>query len=81
MQQTERLTTAIQEKRPNRKHGDLLLQENSHMTKEAIEARGWEVLPIQPYSLEWAPSDFHLFPSLSNAMREDSSNIDAELRA
>ena len=82
----ERLKTAIQEKRPNRQHGVLLLHDNAplhiaNMTKEALQTHGWEVLPHLPYSPDLAPTDFHLFRSLSNAMRRVSFNTDAELRA
>ena len=51
------------------------------MTKEAIKTNGWEVLPHPPYSPDLAPRDFHLFRSLSNAMREVSFYTDAALRA
>ena len=82
----ERLKTAIQKKRPNRQHGVLLLQDNArphitNITKEAIQAHDWEVLPHPPYSPDLAPKDFHLFRSLSNAMREVLLNTAAELIA
>ena len=51
------------------------------MTKEAIQTHGWEVLPHPPYSPDLAPTDFHLFRSLSNAMHGISFNNDAELKA
>ena len=51
------------------------------MTKEAIKTNGWEVLPHPPYSPDLAPTDFHLFRSLSNVMRGVSFDSDAELRA
>ena len=38
------------------------------------------MLPQLPYSPDLAPTDFHLFRSLSNAMRGVSFNSDAELR-
>ena len=50
------------------------------MTKEAIQTHGWEVLPHPPYSPDLAPTDFHLFRSLSNVMGEMSFNNDAELK-
>ena len=75
---------AIHEKRPNRQHGVLLLHDNARphiadMTKEAIQTHSWEVLLHPPYSPDLAPTDFHLFRSLSNAMF--LFNNDAELRA
>ena len=81
IQQMERLNTAIQEKRPNRQHEVFLLHDNArpHITKEAIQMHGWELLPHSPYSPNLAPTDFHLFRSYSNAMREVSFNTDAEI--
>ena len=72
-------------KRPNRQHNVLLMHGNArphvaNMTKEAIQTHGWEVLPHPPYSPDLAPTDFHLFRSLSNAMRGISFDSDAELR-
>ena len=85
VQQMERVKMAIQEKRPNRLHRVLLLLDNARphiakRTKEAIEGYGWEVLPHPPYSPDLAPTDFHPFRSLSNAMRGVSFNNDAELK-
>jgi [histone H3]-lysine36 N-dimethyltransferase SETMAR len=85
VQQMERLNTAIQEKRNNQKHGVLLLHDNARphiakMTKEAIQKYGWEVLAHPPYSPDLAPTDFHLFRSLSNAMHGVTFSTDAELR-
>ena len=79
--QTVNTELYVQEKRPIRQHGVLLLHDNArphitNMTKEAIQMHGWEVLPHLPYS-----PDFHLFRSLSNAMRAVSFNTNAELRA
>jgi hypothetical protein len=36
------------------------------MTKAAIQELDWEILPHPPYSSDLAPSDYHLFRSLSN---------------
>ena len=86
VQQMQRLNNAIQQKRPDRQYGVLLQHDNARphiaiMTKEAIQTLGWEVLPHPPYSPDLAPSDFHLFRSLSNALRGVSFNNDVELRA
>jgi hypothetical protein len=35
------------------------------MTKAAIQELDWEILPHPPYSPDLAPSDYHLFLSLS----------------
>ena len=58
VQQMERVKMAIQEKRPNRLHGVLLLHDNARphitkRTKEAIEEYGWEVLPHPPNPPIW----------------------------
>ena len=79
--QMQRLNNAIQQKRPNRQYGVLLQHNNARphiaiITKEAIQTLGWEVLPHPPYSPDLAPSDFHLFRSLSNALRGVSFNND-----
>jgi histone-lysine N-methyltransferase SETMAR len=49
------------------------------MTKAAIQELDWEILPDPPYSPDLAPSDYHLFRSLSNNLRGVSFNNDAEL--
>ena len=69
-------------KRCNRQRGVLFMDDNArpgiaNMTKVVIQTHGWEVLP---YSPELTRTDFHLFRSLSNAMREASFNTSAELR-
>jgi histone-lysine N-methyltransferase SETMAR len=39
------------------------------MPKAAIQELDWEILPHPPYSLDLAPSDYHLFSFLSNNLR------------
>jgi transposase len=73
-QQLRRLEEAIQQKRPGRRHGVILQQDNArlhtpNMTKAAIQELDWEILPHPPYSPDLAPSDYHLFRSLSNNLR------------
>jgi len=41
----------------------------SKMTQEKIKELQWEVLPHPPYSSNLAPSDFHLFRSMENFLR------------
>jgi histone-lysine N-methyltransferase SETMAR len=59
--------------RPNRNPGYMLIQHDnarphtSLRTQEAIAKFGWTVHPHPPYSL--APSDFHLFGPLKDALR------------
>jgi hypothetical protein len=50
------------------------------MTKAAIQELDWEILPHLPYSPGLAPSDYHLFHSLSNNLPGISFNNDAELQ-
>lgn len=85
VQQLHRLNAAIRQKHPDRQHGVILQHDNARphiarMTKEAIQTLAWEVLPHPPYSPDLAPSDFHLFRSLSNALRGVSFNNDGELQ-
>jgi histone-lysine N-methyltransferase SETMAR len=49
------------------------------MTKAAIEELDWKILPHPPYSPDLAPSDYHIFRSLSSNLRGVSFN-DAELQ-
>jgi histone-lysine N-methyltransferase SETMAR len=72
-QQLSRLAEAIQQKRPGR-HGVILQHDNArphtaNMTKAAVQKLDWEILPHPPYSSDLAPSDYHLFRSLSNNLR------------
>jgi hypothetical protein len=50
------------------------------MTKAAIQELDWEILSHPPYSPDLAPSDYHLFRSLSNNLRGASFNNDADLQ-
>ena len=61
-----------------RQHKVILLHDNArpHVTKlvkETLEAR-WEVLPHAVYSLDCAPSDYHLFRSMAHALAEEHFN-------
>jgi hypothetical protein len=51
------------------------------MAKDAIQELDWEILPHPPCSPDLAPSDYHLFCSLSNHLHGVSfHNNNAELR-
>jgi hypothetical protein len=50
------------------------------MMKATIQELDLEILPHSPYSPDVAPSDYHLFRSLSNDLLEVSLNNDAELQ-
>ena len=61
--------------RPNRKIDQvlLLLRDNtrphtSPRTREAITTIRWTVLPHPPYSPDLAPSDYHLFGPVKDAL-------------
>jgi hypothetical protein len=84
-QQVRRLEEAIQQKRMGRRHGVILQHDNArqhtaNMTKAAIQELDWEILSHPPYSLDLAPSDYHLFRSICNNLRGVSFNNDAELQ-
>jgi hypothetical protein len=68
-QQLRRLEEAIQQTRSGRQHGMILQHDNArphtaNMMKAAVQELDWEILP-HPYSPDLAPSDYHLFRSLS----------------
>lgn len=48
-------------------------------TRKKLIDFGWEILPHPPYSPDLAPTDYHLFRSLSNSLRgkifEEESDI------
>jgi histone-lysine N-methyltransferase SETMAR len=50
------------------------------MTKAAIQELDREILLHPPYSPNLAPSDYHLFHSLSNNLHGVSFNNEAELQ-
>jgi hypothetical protein len=85
-QQLRRLEQAIQQKHPGRRNGVILQHGNApphttaNMMKVAIRELYWEILPHLPYSLDPAPSDYHLFRSLPNNLRGVSFNNDADLQ-
>lgn len=84
-QQMRRLAEAVRQKRPNARYEIILQHDNARphvakLTKTVIQELGWEVLQHPPYSPDIAPSDYHLFRSLSNALRGVSFNNDEELQ-
>jgi hypothetical protein len=48
------------------------------MMKAAIQELEWEILPHPPYPPDLAPSDYHLFRSLSNNLQGVPFNNDTE---
>ena len=72
--QLHSVNEAIQQKRPDRQGQVILLHDNSrphvaNIVKAALQELDWEVLQHPPYSPDLAPTDYHLFRSLSNQMR------------
>ena len=73
-----RLKRAIAEKRPEYAttheaiifHHDNAWPNVAILVKNYLENSGWEVLPHPPYSPDLAPSDYHLFRSMQNALTE-----------
>ena len=52
----------------------------SKVTHKKLLELGWEVLPHPPYSPDLAPTDYHLFRSLSNSLREKSFDNEDSLK-
>lgn len=75
-QQLIRLKRAIAEKRPEcaTRHESIIFHHDNarpHVAvpvKNYLENSGWEVLAHPPYSPDLAPSDYHLFRSMQNAL-------------
>ena len=76
--QLMRLSRALKEKRPQyvQRHDEVILQHDSarphvaHAVKKYLETLKWEVLPHPPYSPDLAPSDYHLFRSMTHGLTE-----------
>jgi len=79
-QQLIDLNRSLLKKRPEyqkRQHKVIFLHNNapSHTSKpvrDTLEAFSWEVLPHAAYSPDLAPSDYHLFASMSHALAEQA---------
>ena len=73
-----RLKREIAEKRPEyaTRHEAIIFHHDNarpHVAipiKNYLENSGWEVLPYPPYNPDLAPSDYHLFRSMQNALTE-----------
>ena len=80
------LRPAIRSKRRGRlTQGVLLLHNNAcphtaHLTINTILQLNWEVLEHPAYSPDLAPSDFHLFGPLKNALRGRRFAADDEVK-
>jgi transposase len=72
-------------KRPGRRHEVIFQTDNArphtaNMTKATIQELDWEILLHPPFSPDLAPSDYHIFRSLSNNLLGVSFYNDAEIR-
>jgi [histone H3]-lysine36 N-dimethyltransferase SETMAR len=86
--QLQRLKEKLQTTRPQRQKV-FFLHDNARphtakITRQKLLELGWEVLPHPPYSPDLAPSDFHLFRSLSNHLQEkhfdDQNALEMDLK-
>ena len=81
--QLDRLAVQIQQKRPH--HGPVrFLHDNARphtavCTRQKLLDLGWEIFIHPPYSPDLSPSDFHLFLSMSNTLRNKVFTNDDEL--
>ena len=50
------------------------------MTREKLLQLGWITIPHPPYSPDLAPTDYHLFRSLSNYLREKQFDEEKDLK-
>lgn len=76
--QLMRLSQALRQKRPQyeQRHDKVILQHDNarpHVAlpvKTYLETFKWEVLPHPPYSPDIAPSDYHLFRSMTHGLAD-----------
>ena len=82
VQQLTKLSDAVQEKRPefaNRQvlFTNMIMQSLTHLwSRQKLLELGWDVLSHPLYSLDLAPSDFHLFCSRQNFLNGKIFNND-----
>ncbi|UYV74835.1 hypothetical protein LAZ67_12001208 [Cordylochernes scorpioides] len=83
--QLHRVDEAIQQKKPDRQGQIILLHDNARphvaqVVKAALQELEWEVLQHPPYSPDLAPTDYHLFRSMSNHMRGTTFDDEEDLK-
>jgi transposase len=72
------LSQALKLERPQyaKRHDKVIFQHDNarphaaKVVKETLEVLQWDVLPHPPYSPDIAPSDFHLFWSMTHGLAE-----------
>lgn len=80
LQQLMRLSQALKDRRPqyhDRHDKVILLHDNARphvasQVKMYLEKLRWEILPHPPYSPDTAPSDYHLFRSMTQALADQN---------
>ena len=82
--QLQNLAAEYKKKRPGRGK-TYFLHDNARphiaeSTQGKLSSFDWEVLPHPPYSPDLAPTDYHLFLSLSNSLREKNFNNEESLK-
>ena len=81
----DRLRTAIREKRRGKLSKAVLLQQNNarvytcKVAMDAVERKGYELIPHPAYSPDLAPGDFFLFPNLKKDIRGCHFRSDEEV--
>ena len=83
--QLRRVNESIQLKRPHRQGQTILLHDNTRtyvaqVVKTTLKELEWEVLQHPPYSPDLAPTDYHLFRSLSNHIRGVTFDNEEDLK-
>lgn len=76
--QLMRLNQALKQKRPQYavRHDKVILQHDNArphvavVVKNYLETINWEILPHPPYSPDIAPSDYHLFRSMTHGLED-----------
>jgi len=82
----KRLKLTIKWKRPDRNVGDvILLHDNARphvarVVSDQIASWGWQVLKHPPYSLNLAPSDYHMFGPLKRGLAGQHFGNDDEVK-
>jgi hypothetical protein len=77
---------AIQKKRPQKLSKIIiLLHDNAHphtanLMKTILVTTGWEIMNLQPYSPDLAPSNFHVFRSIMVHLEGRKFQTDDELK-
>lgn len=51
------------------------------LTREKLDEFGWKVIPHPPYSPDLAPTDYHLFRSLSSKLRNKTFDDETHIKA